>query len=183
MECSICFASCSPFISRCNHTFCHPCMMQWLTLRNTCPMCRFKLDASNRDTQQANEPRLKIRFCIEHHGMSVANQRAGFRTIMQTRQSELVSALVDYLLIRNGRQVRLKGAWRTTKRGIRVVIKTAHVRWFVGFRYEAGTLCFAISNCESRHRDNSAYKTTKKTHARSHRSRLCIQNSRKGRCS
>jgi hypothetical protein len=42
MECSICLSDIceDQGMLKCTHTFCHPCISEWLLLNNSCPMCR-----------------------------------------------------------------------------------------------------------------------------------------------
>ena len=43
-QCAICFAtSQSPFTTKCKHTFCNKCLLQWMLENDSCPMCRFSI--------------------------------------------------------------------------------------------------------------------------------------------
>ena len=40
-NCSICLGNTkSPFTSKCQHTFCNKCILEWITQHDECPLCR-----------------------------------------------------------------------------------------------------------------------------------------------
>ena len=40
-HCSICLETTKdPFQSKCSHSFCNKCIMQWITQNDDCPLCR-----------------------------------------------------------------------------------------------------------------------------------------------
>ena len=43
-QCAICFStSQSPFTTKCNHTFCNKCLLQWMLENDSCPICRYSI--------------------------------------------------------------------------------------------------------------------------------------------
>ena len=41
MSCSICLnATHNPFTSKCNHSFCNKCILEWIMQNDNCPLCR-----------------------------------------------------------------------------------------------------------------------------------------------
>lgn len=45
MSCSICLNTCvNPFTStKCQHTFCNTCILEWMLQHDTCPLCRINI--------------------------------------------------------------------------------------------------------------------------------------------
>lgn len=55
-QCAICFAtSQTPFTTKCNHTFCNKCLLQWMLENDSCPMCRFSITEKNPISREASE--------------------------------------------------------------------------------------------------------------------------------
>ena len=48
MSCSICLDNAhNPFTSKCNHSFCNKCILEWITQNDDCPLCRNPISESS----------------------------------------------------------------------------------------------------------------------------------------
>ena len=63
MSCSICIDDAhNPFISKCNHSFCNKCILEWITQNDDCPLCRNPIAepssnyVSDNDHEEDEEP-------------------------------------------------------------------------------------------------------------------------------
>jgi hypothetical protein len=57
LECSICFKHLiknNSITTICNHTFCSDCILQWISISNSCPYCR-KPEPINNENNENNE--------------------------------------------------------------------------------------------------------------------------------
>jgi hypothetical protein len=49
-SCSICLdTSKDPFTSKCNHSFCNKCILEWITQNDECPLCRTAISEPTRN--------------------------------------------------------------------------------------------------------------------------------------
>jgi hypothetical protein len=60
-QCSICLETTKdPFQSKCYHTFCNKCIMQWITQHDDCPLCRNPISdtptINSYDDEEESEP-------------------------------------------------------------------------------------------------------------------------------
>ena len=58
MSCSICLETCNvPFTStKCDHTFCNTCILEWMLQHDTCPLCRINIgEPSNVEEEEEEE--------------------------------------------------------------------------------------------------------------------------------
>ena len=64
-QCAICFATSHlPFTTKCNHTFCNKCLLQWMLENDSCPMCRYNI--SEKDLNAT--PNLELDDGIDYNG-------------------------------------------------------------------------------------------------------------------
>jgi len=62
MSCSICLDDThNPFTSKCNHSFCNKCILQWISQNDDCPLCRNPIsEPSSKYEEEDEEPMYNI---------------------------------------------------------------------------------------------------------------------------
>ena len=66
MSCSICLESCkNPFTSsKCEHTFCNTCILEWMLQHDTCPLCRSNIAEPSNINSVPQEESMEKYFVI-----------------------------------------------------------------------------------------------------------------------
>ena len=111
-SCTICLndvEDSNVFKTKCNHTFHHKCMMEWLKDNNTCPVCRTELFEKTHEDEKERSFEVKI----------LPNSN-----LLSFNHEEL---LLEY--INNTLNIPCKMGWKRNKPGLLVCPQIRQVEW------------------------------------------------------
>lgn len=83
-DCAICLETCDNPLCRleCSHSFCEPCLMTWMPVRNACPLCRRPITS------------------LEDNFVLIADVQAGMRLLRQLVYAMMCEETRDVLMHR-----------------------------------------------------------------------------------
>ena len=111
-QCAICFStSQSPFTTKCNHTFCNKCLLQWMLENDSCPMCRYNISQAT-TTQQTD-------FDIEEEEDELPTFTVYMGRSFNKKYIPILNSCVDDFIdaYRNDEHYFPKYNWKETKGG------------------------------------------------------------------
>ena len=127
-QCVICFSTAvSPFTTKCNHTFCNKCLIQWMLENDSCPMCRNII--SYNDKSSANQ---QIEMEIEDPTFTVylgIMFNKNYRSILEKCVDDFIEAY------RNEEHYYPRFKWKETKEGY-YDVRVKQKNTYITFRFE-----------------------------------------------
>ena len=114
-NCSICLeTNKDPFQSKCSHTFCNKCIMEWITQHDDCPLCRNPISdtptINNYDEDEEEEPRDYYIININHKTLTKEETLA-----VDNRVDDFIETLDKPLSIYQWKESN-EGSWYTAIR-------------------------------------------------------------------
>jgi len=131
-QCAICFStSKTPFTTKCDHTFCNKCLLQWMLENDSCPMCRYSI--SEKDLN-AN-PDLEIDDEIDDDDIPIFTVYMG--RLFNNKYKQILNDCVDDFIdaYRNDESYFPKFNWKETKEGF-YDVRVKQNRTYITFRFE-----------------------------------------------
>ena len=125
-QCAICFStSKTPFTTKCNHTFCNKCLLQWMLENDSCPMCRYSISKAT-NTQQTDFDIEEVPTFTVYLGISFNKK---YKPILNSCVDDFIDAY------RNDENYIPKFNWKETKSGFyEVRVKQNNI--YVTFKFE-----------------------------------------------